>query len=138
MSAPVIRNDGKVARKPRLGIPAGSPRPAAAKPTTTKAPDWHELVQAGPKGDPEKAQARAAQVRHGEVTDPRSIPHGRQQHGIPVRAWAWGGLVLHRRHARGSGGIDRSVPTPAAVANRKRNADRRYAALRARLGQVAK
>jgi hypothetical protein len=127
-AARVIRNDGRPARKPRLGIPAGSPPAAAATSTKTKAPNWHELVQAGPKGDPEKRQQRAARIRHGEVIEPRSIAHGRQQHGIPVRAWPWGGLVLHRRHARGSGGIDRSTLTPAAVRNRLARIERKRAA----------
>jgi hypothetical protein len=68
------------------------------------APSWHELVRVGPKGDPEKALRRAESVRHGEVVEPGSVDHGRQQHGVPVRSWPMFGLVLHRPHGLVDGG----------------------------------
>ena len=59
------RRDGKPRRKPRLGLPPGVPRQSAN--AELPAPSWHELVQAGPKGDPKKKLARAERVHHGKL-----------------------------------------------------------------------
>lgn len=123
----VIRRDGKPARKPRLGTPPGTPRPSAG--AVGRAPEWHELVQApDTRNRPNKARSLARREERGQARPdtrvtlaPSTVKHGRQQHGVPVRSWPMFGLVLHRTRmtARSGGGIDRSVPTAAAIENRR-------------------
>ena len=67
-----MRNDGKPARAPRLGVPADSLiYPSQLGPADVP-PPWHELVQPGPAGFP--ARTRERRQRLGQVVTLNRIP----------------------------------------------------------------
>lgn len=101
MTTLIVRNDRKPARKPRLGVPTSNPQPTKRGPVDEGSPSWHELVQPGEKGDPKKAQARAAAVRHGVIIkqEGTGVPRSSRR-AVGNRPTEPGRLVLHRTRAK--------------------------------------
>lgn len=83
---------------------------AGKAPRSPKAPSWHELVQPGPKADPAKKAARAANRRVGTLsTEPKHQPTP-----SPGRSYSAGMTVLHRSRLRPlpAGHPARQMPRP--------------------------
>jgi hypothetical protein len=96
----------------------------------TPSPNWHELVQPGPKGDPAKKLARAERRHRGEIVKQEGDGFNRAtRREAGARGWNPGRLVQHpgRLRSRSGGGIDRTASTPAAVANRQARIARKAA-----------
>jgi hypothetical protein len=118
-----IRNDGKRARTPRLGMPA------SRTPRTHGDGDplfWTDLIQHGPKGDPKKRLERdMRRPRATVLVEHRGVSRAqrREAHG---RGWNPGRLVLHRTrwHAR-SAGVALASPT-SVRGERQRGIRRSY------------
>lgn len=131
----------------------------------TPSPNWHELVQPGPKGAPAKKQARAERRHRGEIVKQEGDGFNRAtRREAGARGWNPGRLVQHpgrlrpadggprldvqsrrlvragrrgawdmvslatlMQHSPVRGGIDRTVSTPAAVANQQARIARKAA-----------
>ena len=77
--------------------------------TRTRSPDWWELVQPGPMGDPAKKAKRLSVRILGRPLPPPPPPR-LQRTGHRTGDWARGRLVLHRRKPASPSGVALASP----------------------------
>lgn len=129
-----IRRDGKRARTPRLGVPAGSPPPPTdpEELLDARARSWYELVlppdthnRADAAGTLARREERGQVTPHTGVLEQEFAGQNRQyRRAIGGRGWNPGRLVLHpgRARARSRKGI--AHPVTAETSSGRRAAHR--------------
>lgn len=83
-----------------------------------KAPSWHELVQPGPKGDPNKKAARAAARHVGTVEKPFHGANRATRRAVQGGSANTGRLVTHSRKPLPAGHPARNMPRPDVMRRR--------------------